>query len=154
PRTNIKSTDPSFGLAFAAEVFTSVGLGERWAYYDSHTVQWLGPASHHIEEICRTADVVLNVSGINPIRPWLAPVPVRVLIHTAPAFTQIQHLTDPARRECALAHTAFFTFGENISRGTSTVPSDSLPWQSTRQPVVLDAWPVTTPPDTDIFTTV
>jgi hypothetical protein len=98
--------------------------------------------------------VLLNVSGVNPLRPWLLAVPVRALIDTDPAFTQIRHLTDPAARAVAAAHTAFFTFGENIPAGRSSVPDDGFPWRATRQPVVLDAWPVTPPPADGPFTTV
>ena len=76
--------------------------------------------------ICRDADVLLNLSGANPIRPWLEQVPVRVLVDTDPAFTQVRHLTDPARRRQAEQHTAFFSYAENIGRGAS-IPDDGLP---------------------------
>jgi hypothetical protein len=154
PRSSTMTRDPAFGIEFAVKVFARLGLADRWAYYDSHTRAWLGPAGRRARRICAEADVVLNVSAINPIRPWLARVPVRVLIDTDPAFTQIQHLTAPERRAFAEAHTAFFTFGENIPRGTSRVPADGLPWQATRQPVVLDQWPLTAAPAARRFTTV
>jgi hypothetical protein len=34
------------------------------------------------------------------------------------------------------------TFGENHGKPVCTIPDDGFPWQPTRQPVVLDAWPV------------
>jgi hypothetical protein len=91
---------------------------------------------------------------VNPLRPWLQQVPIRVLIDTDPLFTQVRHLTEPEALSRAQRHTHFFSFGENIARGTSAVPADGLPWQATLQPVVLDAWPVTGGPPRGAFTTV
>ena len=154
PDTYVLNTDPSYGLRFAGDTFNKVGLGDRWAYYDAHTKRWLGPAATPIDDLCASADVVLNVSAVNPLRPWLTNIPVRAFVDTDPGFTQVRHLTDPPKRKLALQHTAFLTFGENIAAGRSTIPDDGLPWQSTRQPIVLDAWPVTASPADGRFTTV
>jgi hypothetical protein len=143
PSRNVTDTDPTYGLRFTARAFDRLGLGERWAYYDAHTERWLGPGADNILDVCRSADLVLNVSGVNVLRPWLSDVPVRVLVDTDPAFTQIRHLTDPIARRRALQHTAFFSFGENIDGGSSDIPDDGVPWLATRQPVALDAWPAT-----------
>jgi hypothetical protein len=98
--------------------------------------------------------MLLNLSGVNPIRSWLTSIPVRLLIDTDPVFTQIRHLTDALALERARCHTHFYTFGENIERGSAAVPDDGLPWRATRQPVVLDAWTVTPGPEDARFTTV
>src|SRR5687767_1175607 len=47
--------DPSYGLQFAARAFETVGLAERWAYYDAHTLRWYGPCAGRISNICSTA---------------------------------------------------------------------------------------------------
>lgn len=154
PSRHVVSTDPSFGLRYAADVFDRVGLASRWAYHDAHSGSWFGAPADEALEICRTADVVLNVSGVNPIRPWLKDVPARVLIDTDPAFTQIKHLTDPSAAERAGQHTSWFSFGENIGSDRCTIPDDGLPWKPTRQPVALDRWPAEQPIDGGCFTTV
>jgi hypothetical protein len=153
PRDTI-DTDPSYGLEFARQAFDRVGLGDRWVYYDAHTLRWLGPCANRILAVCATADLLLNLSGVNPLRPWLGEVAVRALIDTDPAFTQIRHLTDPVARQLALQHTVFFSFGTNIGQSQCEVPQDGFPWQGTRQPIVLDAWPVTPGPPRGKFTTV
>lgn len=142
PVRDVLDTDPTYGLQFATRAFEAVGLGDRWAYHDAHTSRWLGPCAGRILGICATADLLLNLSGVNSLRPWLTEIPVRALVDTDPVFTQIRHLTDPASRNLALQHTAFLTFAENIGLNRSAIPKDGLPWQATRQPVVLDAWPV------------
>lgn len=143
PSKDAMTTDPSYGLRFAADAFERLGLGARWAYYDAHASVWRGAAHASAPDICASADILLNLSGVNPLRPWLAATPVRVLLDTDPAFTQIRHLTDDAARRLADAHTSFFTFAENIARDDCLVPDDGFDWQPTRQPVVLDCWPVT-----------
>jgi hypothetical protein len=154
PQRQTTDQNPDYGLRFATQVFGQVGLGKRWAYYDAHTTRWLGPCAASAVEICRSADLLLNLSGVNPIRPWFLQVPHRVLVDTDPVFTQVRHLTDPASRETALQHTAFFSFGENIGSDAGRIPDDQLNWLPTRQPVVLDAWPLTPGPRNGKFTTV
>ena len=154
PARDLTDTDPTYGLAFATRTFEKLGLGNRWAYHDAHTSRWLGPCADKIREVCSTADLLLNISGVNPIRPWLEGIPVRALVDTDPAFTQIRHLTDPVARNFASQHTVFFSFGENIGRSESAVPDDGLTWHPARQPIVLDAWPVTAGPVDGMFTTV
>ncbi len=141
PSRNVMDTDPSYGTQFTKATFDRMGLGDCWAYYDWHTKRWLGPCADRIREICDSADLVLNVSGVNPLRPWLMDVPARALIDTDPGFTQIKHLTEKPSRELAEAHNRFLSFGENIGTDGCTIPDDGFAWQPTRQPIVLDAWP-------------
>jgi hypothetical protein len=140
PVRNVMDTDPTYGLAFAARAFERLGLDQRWTYYDAHQECWLGPAAESAQELCATADVVVNVSGVNPIRHWMTDIPARVLVDTDPGFTQVRHLTDPAARARANRHTTFLSFGENIGQPGCTVPDDGFRWLPTRQPVVMDAW--------------
>src|SRR5262245_38359865 len=154
PSRSVVDENPAYGLRFAADAFDRLGLSECWAYHDAHAGVWHGPAAGTILEWLSEADLLLNVSGVNPLRPWVLDVPARALLDTDPAFTQIRHLTDSRARKAAEAHTAFFTFGENIPAGRSSVPADGFPWRSTRQPVVLDAWPLTPPRPDGCFTTV
>jgi hypothetical protein len=147
-------TDPAYGLRFAEQAFGRLGLGDRWAYHDAHAGRWQGPAAARAESLCSGADLLLNVSGVNPVRPWLARIPARALIDTDPVFTQVRNLTDPDHRDRSRAHTTFFTFGENLGTPLAEAPDDGLPWEPTRQPVVLDAWPPTPAPADAPFTTV
>jgi hypothetical protein len=146
--------DPAYGLRFAADALGRLGLGGRWAYFDAHIGRWHGPGADDMRALCSTADVLMNVSGVNPLRPWSAEIPIRVLIDTDPVFTQVRHLTEPATLHAAKQHTAFCTFGENLPGADSSVPDDGLPWLPTRQPLLLDAWPVTEGIPNGKFTTV
>lgn len=140
PAQQIVTADPSYGLAYAQRVFDRFGMGQRWAYFDAMEKRWHGPAGDGMVAICASADMVINVSGVNALRPWVAEIPHRVLIDTDPVFMQVDILNDGPRRQFAESHTAFFTFGESFGLPGCTMPDDGLPWQPTRQPVLLDAW--------------
>lgn len=145
PTTSNQDSDvskelPTYGFKFITDIFIKAGLESKWAYYHADSSQWYGPCADRIVGICATADIVLNISGANPLRLPLRRIPVRIYIDTDPVFSQILHLTTSIKRDLVLQHTAFFSFGENISSGQSTVPCDGIPWQSTRQPIVLDLW--------------
>lgn len=154
PARDAMVEDPSYGLRFAADVFTQFQLADRWAYYDSRRREWEGPCADHAVSLAESADIVLNVSGVNPLRPWLANVPRRVLIDTDPVFTQVRHLTGSQEIQAARLHNAFFTFGENLGTDGCLIPEDGLPWLPTRQPVVLEEWTVSPGPRDGALTTV
>jgi hypothetical protein len=154
PARDITDTDPTYGLAFARKTFDKTGLEDRWAYYDAHTQQWHGPCANRIFEIFTTGDLLLNIGGVNPLRPWLMDIKARALIDLDPVFTQIRNIMDPASLAEATKHTSFFSVGENIVNCESGIPKDGLPWQATRQPVVLDRWPFTIGPENGKYTTI
>ncbi len=154
PVRHLVDTDPTYGLAYAANVFERVGFSDSWAYHDVHTATWFGPASARAVAFCMTADAIINLSGVNPLREWGARVPVRIFVDTDPAFTQVRHLTNSHAKAVAAAHNVFFTFGEGIPGGSASVPDDGFPWRATRQPIFLDSWATTTPPANGRYTTV
>jgi hypothetical protein len=154
PIRHVVDTDPSYGLRFASDAFGRLGMENMWAYYDAHTSQWMGPAGKNAETFCESADLILNISGVNPIRAWTSRPPNRVFVDTDPAFTQVRNLTNEAARRNASEHNAFFTFAENVVKNTAQLPDDGFDWQPTRQPIVLDQWTPAPPPDDAPYTTV
>lgn len=146
--------NPTYGLNFIKQSFQSIGLPAIWAYHDAHTSTWHGPKAESAVAACRDADVLLNLSGVNPLRYWLEGIPVRVLVDTDPVFTQLRHLDEAAAMVCAKKHNVFLSFAENIQRVDCTVPDDGLAWQPTRQPVVLNCWTNSCDPESQRFTSV
>jgi hypothetical protein len=144
------SSDPGYGLRFAFALFDRVGFASRWAYHDAHTETWHGGAAGRIRGVCASADLVLNLAGVNPLGAWLERVPHRVLVDKDPVFTQLRHLRDPAEATRAAQHTAFFTFAANLG----ALPPDGFAWQPTRHPIWLEGWPVAPPTPDAPFSTV
>lgn len=111
-------------MQFAQRAFSKYGLGDKWGYYDAHLATWLGPCSENIKDIYESADMFVNVSGVDKIRPWFESIPVHVIIDTEPLFTQIRNLTDISWKEEPARYTAHLSYGENISRVTPFVLVD------------------------------
>jgi hypothetical protein len=146
--------DPSYGLRFASALFDRVGLGRRWAYHDAHARRWHGRAAGRIRSVCADADVVLNLAGVNPLRPWVEGAAHRVLVDKDPVFTQISNAGDAAAAARTAEHTAFFTFAANVGRAGTGMPDDGVAWQPTRHPIWLEGWPSMPRPRNAAFTTV
>jgi hypothetical protein len=154
PERGFTDVDPTYGLRFASCVFEPIGFKERWAYHDAHQRRWHGPRGDDMMRMCAEADLLINLACVNPIRPWVAEIPVRIYLDQDPAFNQVRHLIDSKARESARQHNVFFSFGENVARGDALVPSDSFPWMATRQPVLLSSVPASAPCKDGKFTTV
>lgn len=154
PIRHVNDTDPTYGLQFTRRMFDRVGFGDRWAYHDAHRGAWHGPVGDQMVAICSDADIVINVSGSCPIRPWLEDVPIRLMIDTDPAFEQVRDLTLVGRAALVDAYNAFFTFGMNYGLAGCTIPDAGVPWLPTRQPVVLEQWPIIEPMPLANFTTI
>src|SRR5262249_52226570 len=102
---------------------------------------------------CSQADVLLDLSLVNPLRPWTDAIPFGIAVDTDPVFNQVRNLIDPDQRARSERHDVRFTFAEGVG-SSAALPDDGFDWRPTRQPVVLDAWPVTPGPRSGRFTTV
>lgn len=154
PVTYELSTDPSYGLHFITKVFTRFGLQDSWSYYHAHTGNWHGVSEKKVKAFCASADIFLNLSGVNPMREFLEKIPLRIFIDTDPVFTQIRHLTDENAKRLADKHNLFFSFGENFGKPGCTIPDDNFNWKPTRQPVVPEVWKLQAGDPTAKWTTV
>jgi hypothetical protein len=99
------------------------------------------------DEVARTADLFLNVSGAGFIPDILSPRCVRVFLDTDPGYNQIMLInrfewSENVQRWCASvqAHEQHFTFAENIHGDNCIIPKLDFEWKTTRQPVVMDVW--------------
>ena len=60
PVQNTVTDDCSYAASHLARCMERIGLADRWAYYDAHTSQWLGPGADSILDVCSTADLLLD----------------------------------------------------------------------------------------------
>ena len=152
PARGVNDEDPTYGLRFTTRVMRQIGV-RRWAYHDAHRKQWHGSAGGEVDRECAEADVLLDLSLVNPLRPWTDQIPLGIAVDTDPVFTQIRNLTDGVHRARAERHDVHYTFAEGV-RSFASLPDDGLDWKPTRQPVVLDMWPFVPAEPSGAFTTV
>lgn len=146
---HLRECDSSSNVAHVASTMEYFGLTGRWAYRDAISQRWFGISEGALRDFCRSADIFLNLSCSATLRDAYANIPIRALVDTDPMFTQIQYVTDQSlsggptgMRELVEDHTHHFTFGANIGDDSCRIPTLDLIWYSTRQPILLDRWPV------------
>lgn len=121
----------SFG-AIAAEF----GLEQRAALLcGGRTV---GVSYRLLLDACRTADVLLNVSGMLADDDLLGGARLRVWLDLDPCFNQLWHSAGVDMRFAG--HDRFVTVGQRIGCPDCDVPTCGHDWTRTLPPVVLEHW--------------
>ena len=111
-----------------------------------------GPALDDLLDAAPDA-VLVNISGHVDHPRLFDAFRRRVLVDIDPGFTQFWH-ADGSPGARVDGHDDCFTIGELIGTPGCPVPTGGIEWRHVRQPVVLDDWPVTPPPQRDRFTTI
>jgi hypothetical protein len=136
------------GLDYFSRVSEWFGLADRATLLVGGEVV-VGPSPF---DVAHEATLV-NISG-NVAHPrLLAAYRRRVYVDIDPGFTQVWHAAGMTGARLA-GHDVHVTIAENIGQPDCLVPSAGVEWLTTRQPVVLDDWPVVAPPGQFRFTTV
>lgn len=97
--------------------------------------------STHFLDVAASAALLINISGNVREQAVLSRVGCRLFLDLDPGFTQAWHAGNDAGARL-LGHDAFATIGERIGQGGCAIPTNGLEWIPTRQPVVLDDWPL------------
>jgi len=92
-------------------------------------------------EVARSAEALINLSGRLTLAPLLKRFRLKAYVDVDPGFTQFWH-ADPCVPFQLPEHDEYFTIGENIGHAECPIPTAGLRWRPTRQPVVLDDWPL------------
>jgi hypothetical protein len=136
-------------------------LSRSWALRGPDGV-YHGLDARAVAAVCEGADLLLNLSGSCWLRDAYRAARVKAYVDTDPGYSQARiaavdaGVADEATRlsvDLIRQHEVFFTLGENLGAADCLIPSGGLTWHPTRQPLVLDRWPVTAAPDGP-FTTV
>jgi len=140
-----------YNVRYLSEIMKRFDLEDRWAYCFPWESQWFGLSDSKRTEILRSADMLINISGVLQ-NPWASGEVKRlVFIDSDPVFTQVKLARGQNDfRKMVDAHDVHFSFGEAFSEN---VPQTGHTWRPTRQPIVLSEWRSSTTPR-DAFTTV
>lgn len=133
-------TDSSFGRGVLDSMFTQLGLKGRWAYHSELENQLYGISRGELDRFCADADLLLNISAVNPLRDNYMRCRLKAVIDTDPVFTQVKIDQDPATRAYYQAHDVCFTYGCNLVTRPTAVPLSGIDWKPTVPPVLVDQW--------------
>jgi len=163
PAEQTFSADAAPNLRYLAEALAALGAADvGWAVRGPDDVShgW-EPAA--VQRFCRSADLFLNLSGSCWLRDEYRGARRTAYLDSDPGYTQAKLWA--AEHGCATAdqlfsvdlirqHDCFFTFAEHLGAPDCRVPTCGIEWKPTRQPVVLERWPVALDAAARRFTTV
>lgn len=155
PTTRTYAPEYAYGLEAARAFLDRLGLGERWVFADSARGTEHGPGAGRAAALLRDADLLINLGGVNRVRPERRGGRPSIYVDIDPGFTQIKlDQGDAGFREILGEHRWLFTFGENIGTERSPIPTGGVTWHPTRQPVALELWGATSTSTSTKYTTV
>ncbi|GJL55960.1 MAG: hypothetical protein NPIRA02_30920 [Nitrospirales bacterium] len=121
-------------------------LEARWHYRHLRETSF-GISPHAFDEVARTADLFLNVSGACTIPDNLSSQCTKIFLDTDPGYNQIVMSERPEWSEnveqwgaTVKAHDRHFTLAENIHSHDCLIPKMGYQWHTTRVPIVVDLW--------------
>jgi hypothetical protein len=112
-----------------------------------------GPPWLELLERVEAASMLVNIAGNVRLAEVKRRARLCVLVDVDPGLTQLRLASGETTPRLS-GHDLHFTIGENVGTPASSLPTGGMRWLHTRQPVVLDAWPVTQARRDDRFTTV
>jgi hypothetical protein len=117
-----------------------------------------GPDREHVERVAARADALITIAAHYRSEPWplLEAVRPRILVEQDPAYTHLWAAGDgpDGARNIFGEHDVYFTVGRNIGSAQCRVPRLGIDWHPMVNPVALDRWQPTLPPDGAVFSTV
>jgi GT2 family glycosyltransferase len=158
--SKLMRSDTDDGPLRAAEYIAGVmrlfGFERRWAYHALYESRYFGLGESELNELYRSAALLINLHGSHRPTPELAATGRLVFLETDPVDVQIDlHGGNQETREYLAPHCAFFTFGENVGKPDCGVPAPKeFDFHPTRQPVVVDFWEPYGRGDAGAFTTI
>jgi hypothetical protein len=151
PREGGVSKGCEFNVEYLARLMARYGLADKWAYRFPWQSQWFGVTDAQRADVIRSADLLINVSGVLERPQDYRQVRRLAYIDSDPVFTQIKVARGQMDfRRLLDIHDVHFSFGEHLS---AAVPDTGHRWRPTRQPVVMAEWHPTAP-HREVFTTV
>jgi hypothetical protein len=134
-------------------VTNSFGLAGRASLIDPSGERTIGLCWPELLKAAAAAELLVNISGHLTSEALLRRIRRKVYVDIDPGFTQLWAVQGlGGSRLCG--HEYHFTIGENIGTPACPIPADGIRWRRTRQPVVLDHWPLTSADHTNRFTTI
>jgi hypothetical protein len=132
----VEDCEPAVG--YLADVMRRFGLGSRWAYRFGPGGRWYGLSDGRRDEVLRSADLLINVSGVLERPGEYRCVKRLAFVDTDPVFNQVKVLRgDEGFAALVDSHDVHFTFGEGVP---ALMRATGHRWRGTRQPVVLSEW--------------
>jgi hypothetical protein len=128
------------------------GYGIEHLVIADHGEKILGGTREQLRLRLRESTLLLNVMGFLDDPELLSAAPRKVFLDIDPGFGQMWQ--DLSLHKTFKNHDYYVTIGENIGRSGCPIPDCGINWITTRQPIVLQHWPMATSPAGPAFTSI
>ena len=140
-------------LTYFKQITEQFGLAGSAALIYEGGEQVHGLTYAELLDLADEADLLVNITGHLTLEPLMRRLRCKAYVDLDPGFTQFWHTAGDAGPRLE-GHDYYFTVGENIGTPACPIPTGDIRWRPTRQPVVLEHWPVSSAGDYNRFTTV
>lgn len=145
--------ETSANLEYLKKIMEEFGMEDSYSLVLGQGERTSGLPFAEISSLANEADVVVNITGHLQLPSILESKACKIYIDLDPGYTQYWRqmgLLGPSFDH----HDHYFTVGELIGSAHCTIPTGNIEWQVTRQPIVLDLWPVARTENPSRFTSV
>jgi hypothetical protein len=132
--------DASPNVGYLEDVMRRFGLEHAWSLFCDGGRTVLGRDRHDVLQCVAESDLLLNVMGFFDDAEVLAKAPVKAFLDIDPGFGQMWR--ELQLHDLFVGHDAYVTIGERIGNSDCDIPTCGIDWITTKQPVVLEHWPV------------
>jgi hypothetical protein len=130
-----------YGISATANFFHKIGFGDHWVFFDVDRGFKYGPGATRMDTLLHESDLLVSFGPVNRIPVELFRGRAAIFIDPDPIYLQLKLARGDQSLAAILdAHTRHFSFGENIGKPGSTLPTAGYTWHPTRQPVAMDIW--------------
>ncbi|HEX8473722.1 MAG TPA: hypothetical protein VF666_06785 [Pyrinomonadaceae bacterium] len=143
----------SLNLEYFRQTTEAFGLATTSALIYEDGADVYGMSLHELLDVAEDAALLVNVTGHLNLDALMRRLRRKAYVDLDPGWTQFWHAAGEAGARLA-GHDSYFTVGENIGTASCAIPTGDIHWRPTRQPVVLDEWPVSDVGERERFTTV
>jgi hypothetical protein len=141
PLTNEFAPSYQYGITATANFLSKIGFGDRWVFFDLARGLKHGPGANRLETLLRESDLLVSFGPVNRIPVELFRGRSSIFIDSDPIYLQLKLANgDKGLAAIVGAHTQHFSFGENIGKVASGLPTSCYTWHPTRQPVSIELW--------------
>lgn len=135
----LSSLEQSLNLQTLNEVMSRFGLQDSYSLLFDSGRKFVGLPREQVLKHVRKSEFLLNIMGFLTHDEILDAASRLVFLDIDPGFGQMWQ--DLGLVDLFSSYDDLVTIGENIGRNDCGIPTCSLPWITTVQPIVLDYWP-------------
>jgi hypothetical protein len=138
-----RTLDYEPNLKYLSDLMELIGFGNRWIFKPpGQSEMCFGARSlNGMNQLYRDADIVINHSGAQTIRPYHSGIKCLVYIETDPVASQIDVASgNNSTIKKLSSHHYLFSYGTNIGAPDCKIPTQRFTWIPMGPPVCVDWW--------------